>query len=77
MIEIGEKFYMELYGNLDKKADSLDHLHDIMHTIQRYIPISRIPPTSRAFRFHVLHARLEVKTCKNLEQRLEGEDHGL
>ena len=40
------------------------------------IHISRMPPTSTAFRFHMLHAHLEVKTCKNLEKRLEGEDHG-
>ena len=44
MIEIGEKFYMELYGNLDKKADSLDHLHDIMYTIPRYISLACLPP---------------------------------
>ena len=27
MIEMGEKFQMELYSKLGKKADSLDHLH--------------------------------------------------
>ena len=76
MIELGEKFNMELYGKLGKKADSLDHLREIMYTIPRYIPISRMSPTSRAFRFHMLRARLEGNTCKNLEQRLEEEDHG-
>ena len=65
-----------MYGKLGKKADSLDHLRDIMYIIPRYISISRMPPTSRALRFHMLRAHLEVNTCKNLEQRLEGEDHG-
>ena len=31
MIEMGEKFYMELYGKLVKKTDSLDHLREIMY----------------------------------------------
>ena len=73
---MGEKLYMELYGNLGKKADSLDHLRETMHTIPKYIPITRMLPTSRLSRFHVLRVRLEVNTCKNLEQRLEEEDHG-
>ena len=60
MIEMGEQFYMELYGNLGKKADSLDHLREIMYTIPKYIPISRMPPTSRTFRFHMSRAHLEV-----------------
>ena len=49
MIEMGEKFYMELYGKLGKKADSHDHLPKIMYIITRYILISRMPPTSNAF----------------------------
>ena len=76
MIGIREKFYIELYGKLGKKADLPDYLREIMHTIPRYIPISRMPLTSRAFQFHMLCAHLEVNTCKNLEKRLEGEDHG-
>ena len=72
MIEMGEKFYMELYGKLGKKADFLNHLREIMYTVPRYIPISRISPTSRVFRFQMVRANLEVNTCKNLEQRLEG-----
>ena len=68
---MGEKFYMELYCKLSGKADLLDHLHEIMYTIPIYILISCIPPTSRAFRFHMLRAHLEVNNYKNLEQRLE------
>ena len=76
MIEMGEKFYKELYGKHGKKADSLDHLHETMYKIPKYIPISRIPHIRSAFQFHMLHTHLEANTCKNLEQRLEEEDHG-
>ena len=49
MIEVGEKFYMELYRKLGKKAVFPDHLRGIIHTILRYIPISCMPPISRVF----------------------------
>lgn len=49
MIEMGEKFYLELYGKLGKKTDSLYRLSDIMYTISIHIPISRMPLTSRVF----------------------------
>ena len=76
MINIGERFYLELYGTLGRKADYLDNLREIMYTAPKYIPISRMPPTTRAFRFHMLRAHLETNTYKNLEQRLKPEDHG-
>ena len=47
IIEMGEKFYMELHGKLGKKADSLDQFRGIMYTIPKYILISRMPPFSR------------------------------
>ena len=56
MIEMGEKFYLELYGKLRKKTDSLYRLFDIMYTKSIYIPISRMSLTSRVFRFHMLRA---------------------
>ena len=74
MIEMREKFYMELCSKLSKKADLLDHLLKIVYTKPKCVPISCQPPTSRVFRFHMLRVHLEVNTCKNLEQRLE-EDH--
>ena len=76
VIEKIEQFYLDLYGALGKKADSLNHLREIMYTVPKYIPISRMPPTSRSFRFHMLRTHLEANTCKNLEQRLKEEDHG-
>ena len=68
--------YMELCGKLGKKANLLDQFRETMYTIPKYIPISCMPPTSRAFWFHVLGAHLEVNICKNLEQSLEEKDHG-
>ena len=75
-IKIGSKLYMELYGKLGKKAYLFDHLREIMYTLQKYIPVFRMPPTSRVFQSYTLRAHLEVNTCKILGQRLEEEDHG-
>ena len=66
MIEVGETFYLELYGKLGEKANSLDNLREMMHSMPKYIPISRMPPTSRAFHFHMLGTHLEVNNYKNL-----------
>ena len=43
MIEMGEKFSMELYGNLVKKTDSLDHLREIMYQ-NTYQSLVCLPP---------------------------------
>ena len=67
---------MKLYGKLAEKAESLDHLREIMYTLPKYIPISRMPPTSRAFRFHMLRTHLEVHTSRNLFQSLPPELFG-
>ena len=67
---------MKLYGKLAEKAESLDHLREIMYTLPKYIPISRMPPTSRAFRFHMLRTHLEVNTSRNLFQSLPPELFG-
>ena len=69
MNKMGETFYIDLYGKLGKKADLLDHLGEMMYTIPKEIPVSRIPPNYRVFRFHMLYAHLEANICKNLEQR--------
>ena len=67
MIEIRKKFYVEFFSKRGKKANSLNHLREIMYTIPKYIPIFPTPHNRRAFRFHMLPAYLEVNTCKNLE----------
>ena len=76
IVELGEKFYLEVYGKLGLKAESLDHLREIMYMLPKYIPISRMPPTSRAFRFHMLRAHLEVNSSINLSQTLDPEMYG-
>lgn len=43
MIEMGEKFSMELYGKLVKKTDSLDHLREIMYQ-NTYQSLVYLPP---------------------------------
>ena len=60
IINLGEKFYMDLYGKLVSKAESLDHLREIMYMLPTKIAISRMPPTSRPFRFHMLRKHLEA-----------------
>ena len=72
MIEMGEKFYLEMYGKLGKKShrDLSDHLCEIVYAMPKYIPISCMSETSMAFQFQILRAYLKVITCKNLEQRL-------
>ena len=42
VIEMGEKFHIELYDKLGKMADFHYHLCGIMYTIPKYIPIARI-----------------------------------
>ena len=76
VVNLGEKFYLELYGGLGKKAVSLNNLREIMYTAPKYIPISRMPPTTNAFRYHMLRAHLKTNTCKNLVKRLNEEEHG-
>lgn len=61
---------MKLYCKLGKKTDSLDHLHKAMYAILKYMPISLIPSTSRAFRSHMLSAHLEVKTRKGWKKKI-------
>ena len=58
ILEIGEKFNMKMHG---KKTDWLDHLCKILHTIPKYITISRMSPTSKVFQSHMIRAHLQVK----------------
>ena len=48
IIEI-KKFYVEFFSKRGKKANSLDHLREIMYTIPKYIPIFPMPHNRRAF----------------------------
>ena len=54
MVVLGEEFYIQLYGKIATKATTLDQVRELMYNLPNYIPITRMPPTSRAFRFHML-----------------------
>ena len=49
MIKLGEKFCINLYGKVAKKAKSLDQVCEVMYNLPKYIPITQMPPTSEAF----------------------------
>ena len=51
MVELGEKFCINVYGKVAAKAKSLDQVGKIMYNLPKYIPIAGIPPTSQAFTF--------------------------
>ena len=67
---------MQLYGRLANKAQSLDQMREMMYNLPKYIPITRMPPTSRAFYFHMLHVYLQVNTWMHLRQVLNPDDYG-
>ena len=54
MVELGDKFYINLYGKVAAKAKSLDQVREIMYNLPKYMPITQMPPTSRAFYFQIL-----------------------
>ena len=64
MVELGEKFYINLYGKVAAKENSLDQVRKIMYNLPN-IPITRMPSTSLAFYFHILRAYLQVNTWKH------------
>ena len=76
MISIAEFFFMELYGKLLKETTSLDHLRELFYSLAKYIPISRMPPTSRVFHYHMLRVHLQVNTWHNLRRVLKEEEYG-
>ena len=76
MVELGEKFYIHLYGKVSAKAKSLDQVRETMYNLSKYTPITRMPPTRRAFYFHMLHLYLQINTWKYLRQLLEFDKFG-
>ena len=76
MVGLGQEFYIQLYGKIATKATTLDQIREIMYNLPKYIPITRIPPTKRAFRFHMLRNYLQVSTWKHLKSILDAENYG-
>ena len=75
-ISISETFYIQLYGKVAEKATSLNQVREILYGLPKYIPITRFPPTSRAFYFHMLRVYLQISTWVNLKQILQPEKYG-
>ena len=40
VVELGEKFYINLYGKVATKAKSLDQVREIVYNLPKYIPIT-------------------------------------
>ena len=76
MVGFGGEFHIQLYRKIATKATTLDQIREIMYNLPKYIPITRIPPTKRAFRFHMLRNYLQVSTWKHLKSILDAEHYG-
>ena len=70
LVELGERFSINLYGKVAAKAKSLDQVRKIIYNLPKYIPITWIPPTSRVFYLHMLRVWLQINTWKHLRQLL-------
>ena len=70
MVELGEKFHINLYGKVAAKAKSLDQVREIIYSLPKYIPITGMSPTNRSFYFHMLRTYLQINTWKHLRQLL-------
>ena len=46
MVELGEKFHINLYGKVAAKAKSLDQVREIIYSLPKYIPITGMSPTN-------------------------------
>ena len=67
LFEVGEKFLSALYGGSD---GSLDALRYHQFTSPKYVPLERMPPTSRACYYHCLRVHLQVVTWCALQSLL-------
>ena len=77
VVQLGKDFFIQLYGNVAKNAKSLDQVREIiMYNLPKYVPIKRMPPTSRAFHFHMLCIYLQVSTWRHLKLTLDIEKFG-
>ena len=70
LVELGERFSINLYGKVAAKAKSLDQVRKIIYNLLKYIPITWIPPTSQVFYLHMLRVYLQINTWKHLQQLL-------
>ena len=69
----GEIYLKGMYKGVGK---SLDELRYIFIKSTNYVPLERMPPTSRAFYFHSLRVHHQVNTWRNLKTLLNKEEFG-
>lgn len=71
---VGEQFVKTLYsgGTNAKGLNELRYLHFIS---PKYVPVERMPPTSRACYFHCLRVHHQVRTWINLKTVLDKEEY--
>ena len=68
LFQVGEKFISALYGGSE---DSLDALRYRQFTSPKYVPLERMPATSRAcYQYHCLRVHLQVVTWCGLQSLL-------
>lgn len=71
---MGEKFVVQLYGG-DKNVN-LNTMRYLNVISPKYVPVERMPPTSRACHFHSLRVHLQVSTWQHLGTMLKKEEFG-
>ena len=77
VMKLGEMFFMQLYGKAgNHHADSLDDLRKILYMLPKYIPIQRMPPTSRTFHFFMLRVQLQRLQCSLSFEYIFKSTHG-
>ena len=71
LCEAGEQFVLAMYQGGISSVNSLDKLRAMYFKTPKYVPVDKMPPTSRSWFFH-----LQVNTWKNLEMKLPVERSG-
>ena len=64
---------LAMYG---ARVTSLDALRALYFKSSKYVPVERMPPTTRSLFFHSPRVHLQVNTWKNLETKLPPERFG-
>ena len=72
----GQLFVHSLYSGGSKTTKGLDELRYLNVISPKFVPVERMPPTSRSCYFHSLRVHHQVSTWMNLETVLDKEDYG-
>ena len=72
----GENFLISLYAGKTRTVQTLDELRYLNMMSTKYVPMERLPPTSRAAHFHSLRVHLQTCTWLSLRTILPKEEFG-